>query len=303
MIEKTIMMKLLKVFSVLFTINIYISYAYGQEAKLNIDGFEINYKDAGLELKKPGQPVVVFESGLGTDLGNWSKVFDSIAQFAPVFSYDRPGIGKSEPDHEQPTTQNVVNKLCRILASLDLSPPYLLVGHSLGGAYVRGFASMYPDKVCGLVIIDPADFTETREIRRSFYQELEFLEQEIDTIIFNLLQSKLDSNMPPSIQEEHWALRAMRNNDFQFEISQNIPDVPVFIMTSAKYENYPGGEELFRAKMKKRVERWSEVLNSISVGRLTYSSNAGHFIQIDDPELVISCIKIAYTETLKNSRR
>ena len=47
-----------------------------------------------------------------------------------------------------------------MLNQLEIKPPYILVGHSLGGLYVRGFANYYPELLAGLVIIDPADFTE-----------------------------------------------------------------------------------------------------------------------------------------------
>ncbi|HAA18575.1 MAG TPA: alpha/beta hydrolase, partial [Cytophagales bacterium] len=64
----------------------------------------------------------------------------------------------------------VADRLVRILEYLEVEPPYLLVGHSLGGVYVRGFAVYYPEKLAGLVIVDPGDFTETLENRREYYR-------------------------------------------------------------------------------------------------------------------------------------
>jgi pimeloyl-ACP methyl ester carboxylesterase len=66
--------------------------------------------------------------------------------------------------HSQTVTiKNVADRLIKILEQLDLEPPYLLVGHSLGGVYVRGFAVYYPEMLAGLVIVDPGDFTETQQ--------------------------------------------------------------------------------------------------------------------------------------------
>ncbi len=269
--------------------------------QIEVDGFLVNYASKGIASRKPGQPVVVFESGMGTDLGNWYKIFDEIAEFAPVFAYDRPGIGLSQPDNEVPTTRNLVSKLRKMLGLLDISPPYILVGHSLGGAYVRGYASLFPEEIVGLIIIDPADFTESREKRRLPYREVGLSETKIDSIINELQNGPLDPQMPKSIQEEKLALREMRNNDFRTETAKDLPHIPIFIITSVRYENYPGGEALFRAKMKYRVERWSNVLIGNPQGRLVNVVDAGHFVHIDDPKLVISCVRITYEEAMANS--
>lgn len=79
-----------------------------------------------------------FESGHGTPMDHWDRILAGVSDLAPLITYDRPGIGESEPDNEMPTIKNVSNKLVKILKHLDVKPPYVLVGHSLGGAYVRG---------------------------------------------------------------------------------------------------------------------------------------------------------------------
>ena len=69
-------------------------------------------------------PVVVFESGAGTGLAPWSTVLTEVGQFARAVAYDRAGIGLSEADGQLPTPQHVAKKLHRLLAELDLAPPY-----------------------------------------------------------------------------------------------------------------------------------------------------------------------------------
>lgn len=113
----------------------------GQTRFITIDGTKIQIQTKGLESRKP---VVVFESDLGTPMGNWDTILDEVAKQAPVVAYDRPGIGDSPPIEEMPTIRNVTERLRNILQSLKLPPPYLLVGHSLGGVYVRGFALYHP---------------------------------------------------------------------------------------------------------------------------------------------------------------
>lgn len=87
----------------------------------------------------------------------------------PYFSYDRNGLGNSDPDPSLKSDQDVVDKLHLILSALEIKPPYLLVGHSLGGAFVRLFTAKYPDEIAGLVLIDPTDFYVNRNRRRNCY--------------------------------------------------------------------------------------------------------------------------------------
>ena len=101
-----------------------------------------------------GSPVVVFESGLGARLETWSTVFTAVAQDTTVFAYDRPGYGGSESPSTPRDGAHVVDELRAVLAANGLPPPYLLVGHSLGGLYVQYFARRYPTEVAGVVLVD-----------------------------------------------------------------------------------------------------------------------------------------------------
>src|SRR3990167_4289477 len=88
-------------------------------------------------------PVVVFESGLGDGIDVWSKVAPEIAKHATVILYDRAGTKKSKfliKTTQPQTAQIVVNNLKSLLQKMNLKPPYILVGHSLGGLYIQLFA-------------------------------------------------------------------------------------------------------------------------------------------------------------------
>jgi pimeloyl-ACP methyl ester carboxylesterase len=100
-------------------------------------------------------PVVVLESGWpGCGLG-WERVRGPVARFARVVTYDRAGTGKSEPGPLPRHAGQIARELRTALRNAALEPPYVLVGQSLGGPYVRVFARMYPDEVCGMVLVDP----------------------------------------------------------------------------------------------------------------------------------------------------
>jgi len=285
----------------LFTITILISLnTFSQKRFITIDSTKIWINTIGIENRKEGQPVIVFESGYGTPMGHWDRIIDGVSELAPLVTYDRPGIGDSEPDNEMPTIKNVADKLIKILNYLDLEPPYILVGHSLGGLYVRGFAVYYPDILAGLVIIDPADFTEDKISRRVYYEEIGMSKEKVDEMMQAIYYGPPNLNVPKSVQEESQILGEQRENNFQ-EIKQtSLPkDLPVHIITGGRFDlpermrsKEYDEEAVFRIKMRNRVARWTDVIQSVDKGMLFYSGDAGHFVHYDDPELLISSIRI-----------
>ena len=85
-------------------------------------------------------PVVVFESGAGMPLETWDPILEKVAAFAPVVAYDRSGTGQSPWDGQPPTPQRANQRLKRLLELLGVPSPFVLVGHSWGGALARYFA-------------------------------------------------------------------------------------------------------------------------------------------------------------------
>ena len=109
-----------------------------------------------------GRPTVILESGLGGGIDGWATVRESLGQITRVVSYNRAGIGGSQPGSRPRSAGRIVEELRTVLQTLDIAPPYVLVGHSIGGLYVRAFAGLHPDEVSGLVLVDP-----TMEFRES----------------------------------------------------------------------------------------------------------------------------------------
>jgi pimeloyl-ACP methyl ester carboxylesterase len=118
-----------------------------------------------------GTPVVVLESGIAASSLSWALVQPKVAEFTRVCSYDRAGLSWSDRCAAPRRLDQIVWELNELLARADLSGPYILVGHSFGGAVIRAFADLQVANVAGLVFVDPvslsywADCTPSEERR------------------------------------------------------------------------------------------------------------------------------------------
>jgi len=106
--------------------------------------------------RRPGQPLVILESGHGDWSVAWRKVQGEIAKFARVCAYDRAGFGFSDPGPLPRTPERLVSDLHDLLERAGEPGPYLFVGHSMGAPLGRLFAHRYPGEVTGMVWVDSA---------------------------------------------------------------------------------------------------------------------------------------------------
>jgi pimeloyl-ACP methyl ester carboxylesterase len=104
-----------------------------------------------------GSPVVIFESGQGDDFSAWGLVQPIVEAKTKTCAYDRAGLGYSDPINRPNTAANFSDDLHRLLVAAAIKPPYILVGQSLGGMYVRLYADLHPSEVVGLVLVDPSN--------------------------------------------------------------------------------------------------------------------------------------------------
>jgi pimeloyl-ACP methyl ester carboxylesterase len=109
-----------------------------------------------------GTPTVIFDAGLGDQIRAWATVQPQIARRTRACSYDRAGLGFSDPSNRPGTSLNAVDDLHELLIAASIKPPYVLVGHSLGGMYVRLYADKYRSKVAAMVLVDPVSEEQGR---------------------------------------------------------------------------------------------------------------------------------------------
>jgi pimeloyl-ACP methyl ester carboxylesterase len=133
----------------------------------------VNVGNHSLHINCVGQggPTVILEAANGGMSAHWVRVQQEIAKTTRVCSYDRAGLGWSEPGPEPRDANQVSSELHTLLANADIEGPYVLVGHSYGGLYARMYAARYPDQIAGAALVDsshPEQFTRSPEGRAMY---------------------------------------------------------------------------------------------------------------------------------------
>jgi pimeloyl-ACP methyl ester carboxylesterase len=103
-----------------------------------------------------GSPTIVLDAGLGAGSMSWARVQEEVSNHTRVCSYDRAGMGWSEPGPKPRTYMKIADELYALLQAAGEQGPYVLVGHSAGAHTVRFFVQKHPADVAGIVLVDPA---------------------------------------------------------------------------------------------------------------------------------------------------
>ena len=192
-----------------------------------------------------------------------------------------------------------------MLAKKGFNPPYLLVGHSFGACYIRSLASYYPDEIAGLIFVDPHDFTKKVGYGRFPYQEIGLSEKQIDSLfdVYNSYGEQFMKNGPKAHVEEIKIQGELSRTGHEECNRTSLPNVPVHFILAGGFKLYPDEkptiydrEKMFRIDSHIKMKRWLELLYPLKYGRFFYDSNSLHAIQKDNPELVISSIKMALSD-------
>jgi pimeloyl-ACP methyl ester carboxylesterase len=134
---------------------------------VNVGGYQLHIYCTGHK-QGDGSPTVVLEAAQGGNWLDWSPVQDKIAAFAHVCAYDRAGCGWSDALPSPRHSSQVAESLHTLLHNAGVEGPYVLVGHSIGGIYVRAFANRAPDEVAGIVLVDSSHELQAQRLPPEF---------------------------------------------------------------------------------------------------------------------------------------
>lgn len=226
-------------------------------------------------------PKIVLLTGIGGTTEDFETIEQSLGSFCTVINYDREGLGRSPWQNRAKDSQAIAQELNALLVAKNITEPFILVAHSIGGLHARKFLSMYPEKVSGLVLIDPTpeDLVETLigQLPLEYQQPArDAMQQEFETML---------SQMPEGgVKEEY---KAIEDCYIQARALNNTTTVPVQIISSMKVTE--GSSEVSIATAKQLRD---ELLNQLCMGpqKHTLTYNSGHFIQKEEPQLVLDAV-------------
>jgi pimeloyl-ACP methyl ester carboxylesterase len=206
------------------------------------------------------------------DVGDtWHLVQPEVARHTQACSYDRVGLGGSDPGQEHATALDAVRELKTLLTNAGIEAPYILVGHSLGGMYMRLYADLYSDEVLGLVLVDsshPESFSRNAAILPTESPE--------DSESMKFYREWFNNTSPDPTLYPHL---------FEFG---SLGDLPLIVLTSSykkRAEDFP--VELSALFDQIWVELHGELAQLSSNTTHILTAESGHFIHQDQPELVI----------------
>jgi pimeloyl-ACP methyl ester carboxylesterase len=269
--------------------------AQAKEVTVQVNGRSVRLDIASPARPNATRPTIVFESGLGTPgTGDFAKVLPLLPRDVRTVRYDRPGLGGSADDGESPTPRHIATVLHDALAAAGVTPPYVLVGHSLGGTRIRMFAGVYPNEVAGLVFVDPTpDFTRTSDDDVSdVFIPLGLGQKERDEM--RALRQKPDPATPKSILAETAMSSAMSASGFpEIQALPPLRDIPVVVLAGNSDTEWPTSMPV-SFDMHRWVRQWLSVRNaslrrfatSLARGTFVETTMSSHRIQNSEPGLI-----------------
>jgi len=262
---------------------------------IDLDGRAVRVQAIGLQDRRPGTPVIVFEAGASNALEVWRGILPQIASMAPVVAYDRAGLGRSEWDDTSPTPRHVTDRLRRVLRQIGADPPYVLVGFSWGGMLVRCFAGYYPSDVVGLVFVDPGPMvTESLADNLTPFEAIGAGRAGFEAYWSSF--TALLADAPQAVRAENQVLRGLLEMNVADRDLRQMPAVPMVVIVAAKYLAVPlkvpfDLQRHFQADLRYRLRVFNEWVLASPHGTLVMTNNTTHTVPREDPGLIVSAVQ------------
>jgi len=276
-----------------------------------------------------GSPVVLIEPGLGTDWISWQVVRQKVSQFTCVCVYDRAGYGWSDSGPFPRTSGQIAAELELLLKNSGIAGPYVLAAHSFGAYGARIYAARNSAQVAGLVLVDPSHEDEARlspppqepaPVERPFgLRDLLQLVPPLGTDhIIRLWKGRAIlppelSDVPPDVQNrfvmgtplsqrnaEISEMASLSESEAQAARARLPLNMPLRVLTSMKLESPRTHKEPVPDVSRVHIEVQARLAASSTNGKQIRAHASGHFIQLDEPELVVHAIQDVVGQPRRN---
>lgn len=253
-------------------------------ASVDVGGRSLRYRCSG-----DGTPTVLIEPGGGVSLETvfswdkpigWAVVVPQVSKVTRVCVYDRAGLGRSDPAPVPRTSFDVAKDLHALLERTHIAAPYVIAGQSFGGMNARMFASLYPETIAGMVLVDSS--------HPDTYPELAKVLPPPTPGESPFLQGW--RNGPDLSKTREWV--DLKANADLVRATGGIGDKPLIVLTQGPDWNDPFAPD----DVEPLIDRVNQTLDAqlltlSSDSKLIVAKTAGHNIQAEDPQLVIDAIR------------
>ena len=239
-----------------------------------------------------GAPAVILDTGLGGSTPGWGFVQPEVARFTRVCSYDRAGMGYSDPGPSPRTARRIASELAELLARSGIDRPAVLVGASIAGFGVRVFASDYPERAAGLVLVDASHEDDAHDVPwmarfvplLSTIGVLRVLGVSFGQPVESLAPAVREFARATSFRAAGYQAAAdeiihIRESASEVRSSRRKLTIPVVVVTGGR-----GADEKWR-----QLQRDQASLSAR--GCLLIAQRSGHVVSVDQPEVVVDAIR------------
>ncbi len=224
-----------------------------------------------IRIEGTGNATVILEAGLGDTLEVWNEVQPRIAEnCARTLAYNRAGYLGSEPASGRRDSATIVAELREELQRHGIKPPYVLVGHSIGGLYMQYFARNYPDEIEGLVLVDSTHWNQS-------------LRLDPDASGPWTKRRQVTLFMPWIVRRE---FTDSQQAGMQVHESPHVRYVPTIVLSSTRA---PLGETPASRAIAASMQE--EIAADFPLAKHVRVDDAGHYIQRDQPHTVIEAAR------------
>lgn len=290
--------------------------------RVDVGGYSLHIYCTG----EGGGPTVVVDAGMGDFSTSWQGIQPEVSKSARICTYDRAGYGWSDSSPYPRTATQMANELHQLLVNAKIGPPYILVGHSLGGFTVRVFASQCPDEVVGMILVDsghedqlerlPPEYLRLNDQQETYFSVLGFMSRfGIMRVIgssskgANLAPPQV-AKMPKDVQPLYLTmlshpsffdttlaeLRVLPETTAQVRATGNLGDLPLIVLSAdsiddAVLKSIGLGDDFPAAQLQRSFHELQTELAALSTNSThIFVKDSTHAINLDQPDVVIKSI-------------
>ena len=233
------------------------------------DGGNVQHTSIG-RVEGRGAPAILLQAGLGDDSSVWGKVAPELARDHLVVALDRPGHGSVAATDAARDPCTIATEQHRMLQEAGIAPPYLLVGHSIGGRYEFVYAKLFPQEVAGLVLLDATPPGHWQRVQAEAPAAAAVVKT-LKTVAFGGIDKR-------EFDDQDGCMASL---DLAHPLT-----APTTVLVPAQFR--PEEQGAFRTMMENERENWLALTGAASLQVVPHST---HYLQKEAPDVVIAAVR------------